>query len=195
MTNILVAEADSAEIAKLTKADIVDYFKTIISPQSTRRAKLCIHLLAQGQANAAKMTNAEKLNTLQEKLSEMLEEEDVEVDPKKLSARIKTIDPATANAESVSKVIIAYLTEDADLDEEEVAELMETGQAAMGALMASAGLQQPVELEKAEPIPDTASKEAVVIKDVQAYKAQLQTTTGPQPVKHITEFEELEPKL
>jgi insulysin len=182
-------------IERLTKADIIEYFKTFISPQSPQRAKLCIHLLAQGQAIAAKMTDAEKLNTLQEKLSEMLEEEDVEVDPEKLGARIKAIDPSTATAESVSKVILAYLMEDAELDEDEVAELMQTGQAAMGALLASAGLQQPVEMEKAVPIQGVASKKAVVIDDVQAYKTQLQTTTGPQPVKHITEFEELEPKL
>jgi insulysin len=34
-----------------------------------------------------------------------------------------------------------------------------------------------------------------IITDVREFKSKLQVSAGPQPVKHISEFEELEPKL
>lgn len=34
-----------------------------------------------------------------------------------------------------------------------------------------------------------------VITDVRAFKSKLQVSSGPQPVKHISEFEELDSKL
>ena len=189
------ADLDAAEIEPLTKKDIVDFFKSYMSPHSTNRAKLCVHLLAQGQAEAAKMSTSEKRAKLQEKVTELLEEQEIPVDEKKLSARIETIDPATATADTVAKTITDHLIEDVELEEEDVEEFMEQGQAMLGSLLVSAGMQQPVQIEDKPAVNGAAQLKAVVIKDVHAYKATLQTTTGPQPIKHITEFEEIEPKL
>jgi insulysin len=189
------AEADAAEIEKLTKKDIVDFFNTFMSPKSPSRAKLSVHLLAQGQAQAANMSSSEKLAKLQEKLTELLEEQEIPVDKDKLHARIKTIDPSTGNADTVLQVMVAYLVKDLGIDEEEVEELMEQGQAMLGGVLASAGMQTELEMGDKPAVNGSATSNAIVIKDVRAYKAQLQTTSGPQPYKHITEFEDLEPKL
>jgi insulysin len=166
-----------------------------MSPKSSTRAKLSVHLLAQGQAEAANMSSSEKLAKLQEKLSELLEEQEIPVDKDKLHARIETIDPSTATTEIVLKAVVAYLVEDLEFEEEDVEELKEQGQAMLGGILASAGMQQDVEITDKSNVNGTPENNAVVIKDVRSYKAQLQTTTGPQPIKHITEFEDLEPKL
>src|ERR1700760_3406331 len=195
MLTAIPAEADAAEIEKLTKNDIIEFFKTYMSPKSPNRAKLSVHLLAQGQAQAANMSPSEKLAKLQEKLSELLEEQEIPVDNEKLHARIKTIDPSTGNADTVIQVMVAYLVKDLGIDEEEVEELVEQGPAMLGSVLASAGMQSDVEMDDKPAVNGAATSNAVLIKDVRAYKAQLQTTSGPQPYKHITEFEDLEPKL
>ena len=52
-------------IQQLTKKDIFDFYETFISPKSEFRAKVSVHLVAQGQDNAAKMPPAEKLAALE----------------------------------------------------------------------------------------------------------------------------------
>lgn len=162
-----------------------------MSTKSTKRTKLSVHLIAQGQAQAAKLTASEKLAKLEEKLVELLEEQDITVD-EKFKSRIQSIDTETADIDSVAKVVQDYLINDLDYEDDEVEELMESGKPMLGSLLVSSGIQKPVE---EAPVNGAATRKATVVSDVHKYKAQLMATTGPRPVRDITEFEDIEPKL
>lgn len=45
---IYLAQEDATEVKKLTKSDMVDFYAHFIAPISPARAKLVVHLVAQG---------------------------------------------------------------------------------------------------------------------------------------------------
>jgi len=92
----------------------------------------------------------------------------------------------------VAKVVSLYLTHDAGLEQDEVAELMEAGQAMFPSVLVSAGMLKPVEpattviLSKIKP---------VQITDVIGFKSTLLPTASSVSMVPIEAFEDLEPKL
>jgi hypothetical protein len=187
----LVADLDSLEIEKLSKHEITDFYNTFVSPKSEFRAKVSVHMVAQGQDNAAKMSKEEKIATLVKGITKLLEEEDVPV-TESLNTRLEKLDPSTASPTDVASVVESYLLDDVGLDEEEVEELMETGKPMFPSVLVSAGMLKPVE---SAPTGVVSKIKPVYITDVLNYKSTLQPTSSSVSMVPVETFEELEPKL
>src|SRR5204862_5989890 len=80
-------------IEALTKADIMDFFNTYLSPASLRRAKLSVHMVAQKTAAAPEpLSNGEKRDKLRAALVQALATNDLAVDEDKLWAALEPVD-------------------------------------------------------------------------------------------------------
>lgn len=60
----LTAQKDAAEIRLLTKADMVEFYKHFIHPESPYRAKLSVHLVAQAESDVTTKQISELVNSL-----------------------------------------------------------------------------------------------------------------------------------
>ncbi|KAJ2999068.1 hypothetical protein NUW58_g112 [Xylaria curta] len=54
------AQQDAAQVEKLTKAEMIDFYKTFIDPTSPTRAKLIVQLIARGTSSKAKEADAKE---------------------------------------------------------------------------------------------------------------------------------------
>lgn len=116
---------------------MIDYFNHYILPTSPARAKVCVHLFAQGTSP------------------------DI---PSGLAAA--AMDNSTTVLEKGMKAL--GITKDEKSEED---------------------------VEVASPAMQANGTTPLVIIDVREFKSKLQVGAGPQPVKHISEFEELDSKL
>lgn len=106
---------------------MIEFYKLYIHPTSTHRAKIAVHLIAQGLA------------------------------------------PPTVAATVIEKGMKALGLNKTEKDDEDG--------------------------EVVEVKPEGNGTTPYVITDVREFKSKLQVSAGPQPVKHISEFEELDSKL
>lgn len=127
--NRVIVYQDAANIKKLTKADMISFYQHFILPTSPARAKLAIHLSAQG---ATTTTNS------------------------------------TSIVEKGLKALGLDNKDKKDAEDGEVPSVETT---------------------------DANGTKPFIITDVREFKSKLQISAGPQPVKHISEFEELDAKL
>ncbi|KAN0095601.1 LuxS/MPP-like metallohydrolase [Hyaloscypha variabilis] len=119
---------DAAHVKKLTKADMVEFYKHFVHPSSPARSKLAIHMKAQAASSDASVVK-----------------------------------------EVVGKGLKVLSLNKDHKDEED-------------------GEATSVEVEGNGTTP-------YIITDVREFKSMLQVSAGPQPVKHISEFEDLDSKL
>jgi insulysin len=126
----------------LTKSDLISFYNASIAPSSTTRAKIAVHLVAQGSP-AAVLDNA--------------------------------------SPEAKAKLISAAATD-----------VVKQGMIATQQTQAAGGLQTP---SVSDPPTEVNSNKPTLIEDVRAFKAGLQLSPGPQPAKHLTEYEDTEAKL
>jgi insulysin len=57
---MLPAQHDAAHVEKLTKPEMIDFYKTFIDPTSPSRAKLVVQLIAQGASSKPEEVDAKK---------------------------------------------------------------------------------------------------------------------------------------
>ncbi|KAK5018667.1 metalloprotease, partial [Cryomyces antarcticus] len=72
------------------------------------------------------------------------------------------------------------------------------GKAALTTVLPSIGIDAHAASDKSSTISQPASlspNEVVIVTDVHAFKASMAVSAGARPVKDLSEFEELEPKL
>ncbi|KAE9367559.1 LuxS/MPP-like metallohydrolase [Stipitochalara longipes BDJ] len=119
---------DAAQVKKLTKADMIEFYKHFIHPSSPARSKLAVHMKAQSSS------------------------------------------PDTSAVKEVVGKGLKVLGLNKDHKDEEDGEVAS------------------VEVEGNGTTP-------YIITDVREFKSMLQVSAGPQPVKHISEFEDLDSKL
>ncbi len=188
---------DAEHIEPLTLDEMKDFYARYISRDSTKRAKISVHLHARASSNTTDLTPAEQQRShLLGLVSKMLSHFGVTADAQQLEPRFKDVEFAADDAPKVVEAIRTYLMRDEALAEEKVEKIIpkitkaiQSSAADLAAMRADAnGVARK---EDGQPQP----KEPVFITDVYRWKTGLMAGRGPQPVKDLTEFEDLEAKL
>jgi insulysin len=183
--NFYQIDRDVKELRALSKQDIQDFFEHYISPKSSARAKLSVHLLAQASPPVTPATSTEQQKEqLVEMLGQYLGSAGVTADETKLTKDFTNVD--ITNEDAIVSAIKPHLPA-AEVDEA-CAQIKQS----LPQIMMALKISKPVEGEVVKP--EVASK-VTVIDDARAWKASLQVSNGPRPVTDISDYEDLEPKL
>ena len=192
---------------------MLDFFQYYMAPSSPHRAKASIHLRA--QSSAAVIPASERKAKALTTIAEVLGQVGVPVvDEAKLAKRFDTVDLlATKGRPDDSSVIDAvrsFLELDVAMAKDEVATVVEKGKLVLAEVLSLSKPKSEVDggeirangtvdgAEHAAEGQQTAlgnSGKAQVIDDVWSWKAGMEVSRGAKPVKDLSEFEELEPKL
>ncbi|QIX01481.1 hypothetical protein AMS68_006998 [Peltaster fructicola] len=187
---------DAENVEQLNKDDILNFYQQYIHPSSSTRAKAAVHLVAQASTAdiAAKLDPQEQAQKLTATLGEALGQMGLPVDTAALSERLGKVDVHAGDVDDIVKALTGYIGETAQLAEAQLAQIAEQGKLLLTQILPSLGIQAA----KDEHATDTVAVEstpAVAIEDVKAWKATMPVSAGATPVKHLSEFEELESKL
>jgi insulysin len=212
---------------------MISFFEHYISPTSTHRAKLSVHMLAQNSLPTPTAASSYPPNTSppqeqKEKLFQILQQflssQEVLVDSDQLEKRLADMDVNSSDTKALLKAITAYLVTDIGVAPDKAKAVIEQGRSFLGAELGSIAMQpftvSPGELANGvtmyvdqgptdnldmingEPAVKGAAdmvfkreNERVKIEDVHEWKAGLQVSAGPKPVRPLHEFEDLEAKL
>lgn len=181
-----------AYIKQLTKADMMEFYSHYILPSSPKRSKVVVYLVAQ----MAGGISADHLSDLLGRLDLPGGDEAAKEAKKALHARLEERVSGAAAAAAADHgrkqalaVISGFLTDDLGVSAAKAKEVM----VAFEAELATADAAVPVTGCHGEVAANGTSR--VVIDDVRAFKAGLPVSVGATPVKHISEFEEIDPKL
>ena len=168
---------------------MVDFYAHYISTSSSQRAKLSVHLQAQGKAKEPSLD--EKKTSAVAALKIILGEHKISPNDDALQKRIADASSAAA----ISDAVAAFLSEDLQLDKEVSSKVLDEAKAALG--VANSGL--PAEPQALDETADVQSvidaSHPVLIKDVHAWKASMQVSSGVRPVRNLEEFVEVAEKL
>lgn len=171
-------------IERLNKDDVVKFFDHYISPASTFRAKIAVHLIAQGAASTViDSAPAEAKNEMMLRaLTKLFQAHSIDTDVEKLGARLEQLTISAANPAPLADAVMSYLVKDANVSEATAKTVVQ-------------GLTNIDNFSETEVKVRDASEPPFVIENVHAFKASLNVSAGPQPVKDLSEFEDLEAKL
>lgn len=206
----LVVYRDVENIENVTKEDILEFYATHFRPGSATRTTFSIHLIAQTSAEdiAAKITPEQQNEKLVEKVASLLaklgiqgEAEDME----KLSGELKKVDITSGDLPTILSAIGTVL-DAGGLPKDTVKQVLSQMEIALPPLLPAVGIK--VAAPPAEETPATTTAAAtdgatngvpksklVKIENAKAFKASLPLGLPQRPVKDLSEFEELEPKL
>jgi len=194
-------ENDVAHLRVLTKKDLINFFDHYINPTSPARAKLSIHMIAQLSAKSIgdTMDSAEQKEKVISLLGKYLNSLGLEVDDEKITNRFADVDVVGGDEAGIIHAMEAYLSNDIQVEDGRAKDVIEQGQQLLGTVLPSLGIEvRPAAKingidHEGDDVPVT--KVTTFIGNVHEYKASLQASAGARPVKHISEFEDLEPKL
>ena len=193
---------DVVELKKLTKEDIEDFYHQFIDPHSRTRAKLSVHMIAQGKAkDEAKMSQEQEIEAVSDALSKFLGNSGVSGDPDTLKADLGKVYIPGGDQGGVTSAVRKYA--ESSLPADKVDSIMEQLSKALPPLFLALGIksataenEQQEEPEISSAINGDAEKiPAAIIENVEIWKAGLRVSEGPRPLVDLSEFEEIEPKL
>lgn len=168
---------------------MTDLYSHYISPSSSKRSKLSVHL--QAQSKPKEPTLDEKKASAIASLQVILTEHKIEPKLEDLQSRIND----ASSADAIPEVISTYLTSVLRLEQTVAAKVLDETKAALG--VADSGL--PAEPEVLSDTADARSVSdalhPVLIKDIHAFKASMQVSAGVRPVRSLDEFVEIGEKL
>lgn len=186
--NFFQIQVDVEQIRKLTKQDMQQFFDQHIDPQSTQRAKLSIHLVAQKIAEVEASPEQQK-EELIGMLNSYLTAQGATLDQKELTTVFNdiTLHDQSAIVSACKKSIGSSLPEN---KQEEVLEQLEKQ---LPDVFVTLKIKAPEKEDELEAAPQTTK--AVPIDDVHRWKAGLQVSAGAVPVQDIKKFQDHESKL
>lgn len=194
---------DVEHIEPLTKDDMLEFYQHYVSPSSKTRTKAAVYLVAQASAEdvAAKLDPAQQKKGLMDGLTQLLTHSSVAVDEAALTKRFENVDVTGGDMAAISSAMADYLKESAGVAAEQAEQMMQQGQVVLAQMLPSLGIKPAgaanvdASTSGEAEVNGVAEKKTVVIEDVKAFKASLPLSAGPEPVRHLSEFEDLEPKL
>lgn len=193
------AEEDVAHLRPLSKADLTEFFNHYIHPTSPHRAKLSVHMIAQGSpaALARHIPEADKKTKFIGLLSKYLTSSGVGVDHDVLTQRFESVDVVGGDRPSITEALSTYLSQDAQKLPEEVSAIIAKGEQLLATALPSLGIEVPPVVDGVDGgLPEAPPVKATsLIENVHDFKAALPVSVGPRPVTDLRNFEELEPKL
>ena len=113
-------DRDVAGIKQLTKNDMIEFFEYHVNPISSTRAKISIHMVAQGSAKAVggSMNAEEKRDKVLIVLGKFLTSVGVDADMEKLQQCFQSINVAKGDQEAIISGVSAYLKDSRVPDEQ-----------------------------------------------------------------------------
>jgi insulysin len=173
----------------LKKKDLIDFYAHYISPSSSKRSKLSVHL--QAQSKPKEQTLDEKKASAIAALQVVLTEHKIEPKVEELQTRINS----TSSAEAIPKTISTYLSGVLELKQDVAEKVLDETKAALGVADSGLPAEPKVLSETADVQSATDSSHPVIIKDIHAFKARMQVSAGVRPVRNLEEFVEVAEKL
>jgi insulysin len=184
-----------ALVRQLTKADMQSFYTNYISPESSTRAKLSLHMSAKASPPKTPETTPEQQKEqLVELLGQYLNSTGLNLDQTELMQDFEKVDVSKGDEEAILSTIKSSVGDKLSGDKLE-AVLGETRKN-IETLLVALKIKAPIE-EKQVNGTDVAKKipTPIVIEDVDTWKASMTVSKGPRPVNDLSQFEELEPKL
>ncbi|USW51351.1 Putative peptidase M16, metalloenzyme, LuxS/M16 peptidase, peptidase M16, middle/third [Septoria linicola] len=197
---------DVEVLETLSKDDVLEFYKTKFSPSSDVRSTFAVQLVAQSSAEdiAAKTTDMEKCEKLADGLIALFAQMGLQAeaeDRTKLVKEFKKADVSKGESQPTLNAVGTWLAA-VGLDEESTKAVLAQSEQALPQLFPAAGIvsaQAPAETNGHAASTGTSNGvkkvERILVEDVKAWKASMPLAANPKPVKDVTEFEELEPKL
>ena len=189
-------ENDAANVRALTKSDLIEFYRRYADPESPTRAKLAVHLNAQGGTTTSPQEKKAKLVAL---LGNQLEVDGFAVDTDRLSAAFAGLDISTGDENAVLDILRAFLVGEMSLSEEQVNPVMAQTERNLGFHLKQLGLVSKNDNNNTN---STAAvngskkgKGPTYITNVPEFKARLPVSAGPNPATDLTEFEDFDAKL
>lgn len=154
-----------------------------------------------GQATPLPTTSMDQALVL---IAQFLQARGVPLDEAQLVSRFKEANIAKKNMGEVIAVMKTYLTEDAKIDDKEVDTILSEGMTFVQAAATkenndntgtAASESGDADGEKKETESTQSPITPALISDAYAWKTSMTVSSGPQPVKDLSEFEGSEPKL
>jgi insulysin len=175
---------DVHHIDKQNKEDLIKFFDQYISPASNARAKLAIHLVAQGAPSSVieSAPPSAKNEMMLKALTKLFKAHNIDTDVNKLGSQLEHLTISVSNPEPLADAVMSYLVKDANVSEAAAKTVVK-------------GLADADGFGGAEVKAKEASEPPTIIENVHAFKASLNVSAGPRPVKDLSEFEDLEAKL
>ena len=196
---LTTVDHDVAHLQPLTKDDLRTFYTRYIDPSSTAtRAKLSVHMIAQGRASTDADAEASAVKAeLQLAVSQYLSSKGISTSSHaKLDERFTKLDLPAQGVPAILATVRAYLAEDLAIAAHTIQEILTEGEKFLSAIIP--GVDSATASDKAIPDEHSSSEakpSTIMIKDVHAFKAGLMVTKGAQPVKPLVEYEETESKL
>lgn len=169
------------QVKQLTKADMVAFFNHYINPASPKRAKLSVWMNAQATSDVSTKQITELVKGLDLNSTEI--ESQAATD---LQARLSA---AGHDEEKEVAGLRDYLLHDLKVAEDKIDSAVETWHKLHPKANGVAGTH-----EEHDP-PSLNGTKISFIEDPRDFKARLPVSAGARPVKDLTEYEELDPKL
>jgi len=179
---------------------MLDFYRAYFLPSSKTRSKASVHLIAQSSAAdiVAKTDPREQTAKLISTVSQLLGQLGVEVDTAALEKRLGAVDISGGDTARITSAVGGYLKDTAGMATEQVEQVMQQGRVVIAQVLPSLGIVSKDESAEAArdggEVGQSLSK-TIVVEDVKAFKASMPLSAGAAPVKDLSEFEEVEPKL
>jgi insulysin len=193
---------DVVELKQLDKGDIQDFYGEFIDPYSKTRAKLSVHMIAQGAAkDEANLSPEQQTEAVLDALSTFLTSSGVSCEPETLKAELGNVNIPGGDQEgaisAINKYITSYISaEKVESIVKQLSEALPPVYMALGIKSTSAHKEQQQEPEKDLAVNGVVEKTpAVIIENVDTWKAGLRVSEGPRALVELSEFEEIEAKL
>ncbi|MCJ1486422.1 Insulinase (Peptidase M16) [Schaereria dolodes] len=177
---------------------MIAFFDHFINPASPYRAKLSVHMTAQlsTQAMASTMSTSEQKDKLTTLLTKYLTSMGISVDRELLTRRLDAIDTASGDQQAIIDAISSYLSDDAKHPIDQTKQITDQSQQLLATVLPGLGIEICPTAEAAADLPPTPPMpKTTYIENVYEFKAGLEVSRGPRPVKDLSEFEDSEPKL
>jgi insulysin len=184
-----------ALLRQLTKVDMQSFYSKYISPESSTRAKLSLHMIAKASpAETSEPSPALQKEQLVELLFQYLSSTGLDLDPDKFKQDFVEVDVSKGDEEAIMSTISQSIAE--KLPAKKAESILEETRKNLETLLVALKIRALVE-EKEVNGTDVAKKTPapIVIEDVDIWKASMTLSEGPRPVNDLSQFEELEPKL
>ncbi|KAA8618047.1 Ptr Secreted-periplasmic Zn-dependent peptidase insulinase [Pyrenophora tritici-repentis] len=187
--DFLQADVDAANLEKLTKKEMVDFYGRYISTSSPHRSKLSVHLQAQSKAKEPSLE--EKKTAAVASLKIILAEYKITSNEEAFQTRIKD----ASSTQVIADAVASHLTEDLKVEKDIANKVLDEAKAALG--VADSGLPAaPTSLDTSADVKSVVdASHPVLITDVHAWKAGMQVSTGVRPVRNLEDFVEVAEKL
>ncbi|KUI56296.1 hypothetical protein VP1G_03557 [Cytospora mali] len=165
----------------LAKEDMVEFFNKYINPSSPDRAKISVWMIAQATSDVSTKQISELVTSLELKSTER--EAEAATD---LQARL-----SAAGHDEVKEIegLREYLLHDLKVSETKI-----DAAVASWKKLHTAKTNGVVGRQEENP-PSLNGTEISFVKDIREFKARLPVSAGASPVRDLTEYEELDPKL